>query len=471
MDEDDDDDSEEEEEDSDDEEMETAKPNGKSKAAAAEEDSDEDDDDEDDDDDDDDDDEEEEAKATAVKGKKMEVDEEDSDEEESDEEEEDSDEEEEEEEETPQKGKRKAGKEKAAPPAKKGKFDDPEDCKVFVRDLPKSVTEDSLKEAFENVAECFIPMRNDGTPKGFAFVTFESKADAQAVLNSDEAIEVDGQEVKVDAAKKKKERQAEQGAPRKSDFAEERSRTLFVKNVSEDTTSNDLKKFFGAESVTLPMDGDSHKGFAFIVLSSSEEVSKAVEEKQGADLNGSALYVDFRDKGGKTPNKRDSFKRDANSGTPGQSKVLFVKNLPYECTTDELQSSFDGATSARLVSDRETYKPKGYGYVEFESAEDAKAAYDAAGNMEMNGRKLFIDFAAERTGGGGGGRGGFRGGRGGGGFRGRGGFRGGRGGDRGGRGGRGRGGDRGGRGGFRGRGRGGGSTEYKGTKKSFDDSD
>ncbi|ELU13531.1 hypothetical protein CAPTEDRAFT_158624 [Capitella teleta] len=456
--------------------------NGKvKKAESSEEEEDDDDDDEEEEEEEDSD--EEEAKPAKKAVKKMEVDDdaEDSD----DEEEEDSDDEEEEEdsdeeEEAPVKGKRKAGKD-GSPASKKSKLDEEagseEDCKVFVRNLPRDVDEDSLTAAFKNVAECAVPKRADGTPKGFAFITFNSVKAAKAVLNSDKAFKVNGQEVAVDAAKKKGAPATPKGqdsGKQGGQFEEERARTLFVKNLGEETTSESLKEFFNAESVTLPMDGGYHKGFAFIVLESCDAVTKAVEEKQGAELDGSALYVDYRDKTGRTPNKQP-FKRESNvnSGTPGESKVLFVKNLPYETSSDELASSFEGAVSARLATDRETQRPKGFGYVEFNSPADAKAAYDAAGDMELNGRRLFIDFAAERTGGDRGGRGGgFRGGRGGDrGGRGRGGFRGGRGGDRGGFRGRGRGGDRGSRGGgFRGRGRG-GASEYKGSKKSFDDSD
>src|ERR1700761_1573529 len=95
---------------------------------------------------------------------------------------------------------------------------------------------------------------------------------------------------------------------------------------------------------------------------------------------------------------------------------------------------------------RETERPKGFGYVEFEDIEDiegGKKAYEAANGQELDGRTIRLDYSQPDGGGRGGGRGG------------RGGFDGGFGGDRGGRGGgrgRGRCSDRRGRGGFDGRG-------------------
>ncbi len=44
---------------------------------------------------------------------------------------------------------------------------------------------------------------------------------------------------------------------------------------------------------------------------------------------------------------------------PGKTKVLFVKNLSFDTTIDSLQAAFDGATTARIATDRDTGKSKG----------------------------------------------------------------------------------------------------------------
>jgi nucleolin len=116
----------------------------------------------------------------------------------------------------------------------------------------------------------------------------------------------------------------------------------------------------------------------------------------------------------------------------------------------------------------ESGQRKGFGYIQYASVEQAKAAVEAMSGAYVSGRAIRTDFSTPRdqsNGGGRGGRGGARGGRGGrGGFNDRGG-RGGRGGfnDRGGRGGRG--GARGGRGGSTNRG---GFGDFQGKKVSFD---
>lgn len=142
---------------------------------------------------------------------------------------------------------------------------------------------------------------------------------------------------------------------------------------------------------------------------------------------------------------------------------IYVGNLPFSCTEDDLRnhfSTFGAVTSAAIVIDRETGRPRGFGFVEMANDEESRKAIAATNGQQFGGRPLVVNEAKPReAGAGGGGRGGFggggRGGYGGGGGRGGygsggggggggGGYGGGRGGDRGDRGGRDRGGDGGG---------------------------
>lgn len=132
---------------------------------------------------------------------------------------------------------------------------------------------------------------------------------------------------------------------------------------------------------------------------------------------------------------------------------LYVGNLPYSVSSSELEQMFaqhGTVTSAEVISDRDTGRSKGFGFVEMSNDQQAQAAIAALNGQDNGGRALTVNEARpreERAGGsrggygGGGGRGGYAGGGGGGG---RGGYAGGAGG---GGGGGGRGGDRGGRGG------------------------
>ncbi len=131
-------------------------------------------------------------------------------------------------------------------------------------------------------------------------------------------------------------------------------------------------------------------------------------------------------------------------------KKLYIGNLPFSATDDQLQEWFSqiGVTPSgvNLIRDRFTGQSRGFAFVEVSNDEDADRAINSLNGQNFGGRNLVVNEArpqAERTGGGGGGRGGSGGGGGyGGGRGGHGGGGGGRGGHGGGGGG-GRGGDRG----------------------------
>ncbi|MCX7413295.1 MAG: RNA-binding protein [Planctomycetia bacterium] len=127
------------------------------------------------------------------------------------------------------------------------------------------------------------------------------------------------------------------------------------------------------------------------------------------------------------------------------SRKIYVGNLPWSTTSSDLEAMFSphGAVrSAEVISDRETGRSRGFGFVEMETDDGLQAAINALNGQEINGRPLTVNEARERTprpgggggrsgGGGGGGGRGYGGGGGGGGYGGGGGGGGGyRGGDR-----------------------------------------
>jgi RNA recognition motif-containing protein len=118
-------------------------------------------------------------------------------------------------------------------------------------------------------------------------------------------------------------------------------------------------------------------------------------------------------------------------------RKLYVGNLPFSVTESVLSDLFSQlgtVESARLITDRDSGRSKGFGFVEMSTDEEAQKAISEMNGKEVEGRALTVNEARPqepRSGGfGGGGGGGGRGGRGG--FGGGGGGRGGRGGNRGG---------------------------------------
>jgi len=89
---------------------------------------------------------------------------------------------------------------------------------------------------------------------------------------------------------------------------------------------------------------------------------------------------------------------------------LYVGNLPFSASEEAIRQLFEqdgrGVTEIKLITDRETGRPRGFGFVEMSNSEDASAAISALNGHSMDGRELTVNEAKERSSGGGGGRGG-----------------------------------------------------------------
>ena len=91
---------------------------------------------------------------------------------------------------------------------------------------------------------------------------------------------------------------------------------------------------------------------------------------------------------------------------------IYVSNLSFHTTEEDLSNLFSQhgeVSSAKIITDRETGRSRGFGFVEMPSEDEGKAAMTALNNKEIEGRAISVTVARERearTGGGGGSRGG-----------------------------------------------------------------
>ncbi|XP_066135818.1 nucleolin isoform X3 [Saccopteryx bilineata] len=316
---------------------------------------------------------------------------------------------------------------------------------LLAKNLPYKVTQEELKEVFEDAAEIRL-VSKDGKSKGIAYIEFKTEADAEKTLEEKQGTEIDGRSISLYYTGEKGQSQDYRGGKNSTWSGE--SKTLVLSNLSYSATEETLQEVFEkATFIKVPQNQNGKsKGYAFIEFASFEDAKEALNSCNKREIEGRAIRLELQGPRG-SPNARSQ-----------PSKTLFVKGLSEETTEETLKESFDGSVRARIVTDRETGSSKGFGFVDFNSEEDAKAAKEAMEDGEIDGNKVTLDWAKPKGEGGFGGRGGGRGG-----FGGRGGGRGGRGGF----GGRGRGGF-GGRGGFRGGRGGGGDHKPQGKKTKFE---
>ena len=92
------------------------------------------------------------------------------------------------------------------------------------------------------------------------------------------------------------------------------------------------------------------------------------------------------------------------------SMKLYVGNLSYSITSQELEDMFaehGKVNSAQVIQDRDTGRSKGFGFVEMNDANEARAAMETLNSKDVDGRSLTVNEARpreERVGSGGGGR-------------------------------------------------------------------
>ena len=92
------------------------------------------------------------------------------------------------------------------------------------------------------------------------------------------------------------------------------------------------------------------------------------------------------------------------------SKKIYIGNLPFSSTEDELRAVFERhgrVESVSVITDRDSGRPRGFAFVEMDEASAADDAIRALDGSELGGRSLRVNEAQDRSGGGGGG-GGYR---------------------------------------------------------------
>lgn len=79
---------------------------------------------------------------------------------------------------------------------------------------------------------------------------------------------------------------------------------------------------------------------------------------------------------------------------------MYVSNLSFHTSEDDLRKMFEefgAVSSAKVITDRETGRSRGFGFVEMDADEEANAAMKALNNKEIDGRAMSVSVAREKT--------------------------------------------------------------------------
>ena len=202
-----------------------------------------------------------------------------------------------------------------------------------------------------------------------------------------------------DAEKKTKlEEVYHDNAPVPGSEAFANDRTIYIEGVPFKATEHDVREFFAPAggailSCRLPTwhDSGNLRGYGHIEFDSVEACEKAIE------LDGSYLkdrYIKVERP--RVPRILQQAARDKSEILrPAGCKSVFVKNIPYDTTEDDVREAFKVCgviDSVRLAVWGHTNQLKGFGYVDFKREDSAEIAVKKTGAVSIKGRPLLVDF-------------------------------------------------------------------------------
>ncbi|CAK4032042.1 related to nucleolar fibrillarin NOP77 (RRM superfamily) [Lecanosticta acicola] len=219
--------------------------------------------------------------------------------------------------------------------------------KLIVRNLPWSIKRpeqlSKLFMSYGKVKQAYIPKKGPGLMAGFGFVIMRGKKNAEKAIEGVNGKEIDGRTVAVDWSVQKTVYE---------DMARDQQTVEDKKSGEDGVLTDDDKEEDGPDS-----DGES-----------GSEDSERDSENQDED----GVNLDMQD---------EDEAQEEHHRPDDRSFTLFVRNLPFTCTDEDLEDHFTqfGSTRyARVVVDHETGRSKGTGFVCFYNQEDADACLRGA---------------------------------------------------------------------------------------------
>ncbi|PKA63556.1 Polyadenylate-binding protein 2 [Apostasia shenzhenica] len=258
---------------------------------------------------------------------------------------------------------------------------------IFVKNLDKAIDNKALFDtfsAFGNIISCKVATDAFGQSKGYGFVQFDQEESAQSAIEKLNGMCLNDKPVYVGPFLRKQERE---NSANKSKF-----NNVFVKNLSETTTEEDLTKIFDEfgkfTSVVVMREGDGKsKCFGFVNFENPDDAARAVDELNGKKFDEKVWYVGKAQK--KSERELELKERFEQSNKEALDKYqglnLYLKNLDDSVGDEKLKelfSEFGTVTSCKVMRDSNGLS-KGSGFVAFSNPGEASRAI-----LEMNGKLI-----------------------------------------------------------------------------------
>lgn len=259
---------------------------------------------------------------------------------------------------------------------------------LYVGELDTTVTEAILFEIFNMIGPvASIRVCRDAVTRrslGYAYVNYLNASDGERALEQLNYSLIKGRPCRIMWSQR-------DPALRKTGQG-----NIFIKNLDEGIDNKALHDTFIAfgNVLSCKVAVDEHgnsKGYGFVHYETAESADAAIKAVDGMLLNDKKVYV-----GHHIPRKERQSKLDE---IRSQYTNLYIKNVDTDLSTEEFTKLFEPfgtITSAILQLDDEG-KSKGFGFVNYESHEEAQKAVDELNDKDINGKKLFVGRAQKRN--------------------------------------------------------------------------
>lgn len=269
---------------------------------------------------------------------------------------------------------------------------------IFVRNLAPNVDNKALYDTFSvfgNILSCKVVTDDAGASKGYGYVHFETAEAATDAIQKFDGMLIEDMEVKVIPFIRKQDRTTANVWT-----------NIYLKQFPTTWDEAKLREIFVpygevlSAFISRDAEGKS-KGFAFVNLASHEAASKAVAELNNRVIEhegeSHTLYAGRAQKKNERQRelraKQDTFNVDRINKSAG--KNLYVKNVADNVTDEQFREAFAAfghITSAKIMREKDSSVSKGFGFVCYESQDEATKAVNEMNNKTIFGKPLYVTY-------------------------------------------------------------------------------
>lgn len=282
--------------------------------------------------------------------------------------------------------------------------------RLIIKNLPSRITEERLKNICNKlglVTDCQLKYTKSGLFRNFAFVGFRTIEEAESAKNYLHQTFIDASRVQAEFCqrltasissekKKKRDDEATKESIKPNTSSTGHNPKVIIENLPNNVKKKSIKTFL-IPLKPLRIDIAQDKCSAVVTLQKNCDV-KILLKFNGRFFGGNKLSVkvDESDKSGKII--RDERPLEVKSlqeqtAIISETGRLFVRNIPYVCNVEDLQSLFEKygpLAEIKLPLDNTTKKHKGYALISYVLPEHALKAFSETDGIVFNGRMLHI---------------------------------------------------------------------------------